>query len=150
MPIGRLHCSAAVFSFAVRSGRLVIVPFSNSGCKREKFFIFQASNKAMKKSLLPLFLFCITVGAAAQKAVTDKAVTAASPVLKTYVPPDVVAKAVKKYGRELYCITQVKNSYGELSYIVGLIRNGRLTNEWMDEIKIAFTNKDSGVFAKHR
>ena len=91
----------------------------------------------MKKSLFLLVAVAATITVSAQTKQADNSKDAFVPVLKTYVPPDVVERAVKLYGRELYCISQAKNANGDTAYIVGLIRNGRLTNEWMEVLKIA-------------
>lgn len=53
------------------------------------------------------------------------------PVLRSYVAPDVVERAKKKFGRPLYCIEKTTAANCQNSYLVGLIRNGRLTMEWM-------------------
>lgn len=97
----------------------------------------------MKKAFLASMLASITFAAAAQNIPTNNNADDTRPVvpvLKTYVPPDIVAKAIKKYGRILYCISQATSVNGEQGYIVGLIRNGRLTNEWMEDLKIAIIN----------
>ena len=91
----------------------------------------------MKKSLLGTLLVAATLTASAQNKEKDNNTNPIVPVLKSYVPPDVVERAIKIYGRELYCITQVKGSNGSTGYVVGLIRNGRLTNEYMEVLKIA-------------
>ena len=60
------------------------------------------------------------------------------PVHKSYVAPDVVERAKKKYGRALYSIEKSSAVDCEQSYLVGLIRNGKLTMEWMcDDPKLA-------------
>ena len=53
------------------------------------------------------------------------------PVLRSYVAPDVVERAKKKYGRPLYCIEKTQSDNCENSYLIGLIKNGKLTIEWM-------------------
>lgn len=53
------------------------------------------------------------------------------PVHKSFVPPDAVERAKKKYGRSLYSIEQSTAPNCQQSYLVGLIRNGKLTMEWM-------------------
>jgi hypothetical protein len=53
------------------------------------------------------------------------------PVHKSYVPPDAVERAKKKYGRALYSIEKSTAENCQQSYLVGLIRNGHLTMEWM-------------------
>lgn len=60
------------------------------------------------------------------------------PVHKSYVPADAAERAKKKYGRALYSIEKTTAADCQNSYLVGLIRNGRLTMEWMcDDPKIA-------------
>lgn len=89
----------------------------------------------MKNILLAIaFIACASIASAQNK--KDPADTLAAPglpVLRSYVPPDVVAKAIKKYGSILYCITEVKHPNGNVNYIVGLIRNKRLSTEWLYE-----------------
>lgn len=63
------------------------------------------------------------------------------PVLKSYVAPDAVERAKKKYGRSLYSIEKSTAANCQQSYLVGLIRNGRLTIEWMcDDPKMVWHN----------
>lgn len=66
------------------------------------------------------------------------------PVHKSYVPADAVERAKKKYGRALYSIEKSAAENCQQSYLVGLIRNGKLTMEWMcDDPKIARLKKAS-------
>ncbi|HEV7334144.1 MAG TPA: hypothetical protein VGN63_24135 [Flavisolibacter sp.] len=53
------------------------------------------------------------------------------PVHKSYVPADAAERAKKKYGRALYSIEKTTAADCLNSYLVGLIRNGKLTVEWM-------------------
>lgn len=74
----------------------------------------------------------ITASAAAQtKTAADSATLKGFPVLRSYVAPDVVERAKKKFGRPLYSIEKSTAANCQNSYLVGLIRNGRLTMEWM-------------------
>ena len=85
------------------------------------------------KNLLLLFIATslAMTGLAQNTKATDTVSTNFSPVLRSYVAPDVVYRAQKKYGRSLYCIEKTLASNCENSYLVGLIRNGKLTMEWM-------------------
>ena len=98
----------------------------------------------MKSFFLFLLLATFTTTASAQNTQpSDSIGTTANglPVLRSYVPPDVVFKAIKKYGRFLYCIEKAQKENCEDSYLVGLIRNGKLTREWMCRpLKIALNN----------
>lgn len=96
------------------------------------------------KHILPLLLVMLSISASAQKN-NDTVAAVSSPVLRSYVPPEIVARAVKKYGRALYCIEKTKaGGTCEDSYLVGLIRNGRLTMEWLcEDLKIALLKKQS-------
>ena len=70
--------------------------------------------------------------ASAQNKATDDSTTMKGlPVLRSYVAPDVVERAKKKYGRSLYCIETSKAENCENSFLVGILRNGRLNMEWM-------------------
>lgn len=53
------------------------------------------------------------------------------PVHRSYVAPDVVERAKKKYGRSLYSIEKSAAENCQESYLVGLIQKGKLTMEWM-------------------
>jgi hypothetical protein len=57
----------------------------------------------------------------------------ASPVLRTYVPEDVVNKALDMYGVNVYAIGMTKNAEGQNMYNVTLIDNGQSRTEWMNE-----------------
>lgn len=86
----------------------------------------------MKKTLFLLSVLAATAAAAQQKSAVDSNATRHGlPVLRSYVAPDVVERAKKKYGRALYCMETSKAANCENSYLVGLLRNGRLNMEWM-------------------
>lgn len=53
------------------------------------------------------------------------------PVHKSYVPEDAAERAKKKYGRALYSIEKTTAENCQNSYLVGLIRNGKLFIEFM-------------------
>lgn len=53
------------------------------------------------------------------------------PVHKSYVPADAAERAKKKYGRALYSIEKTAAADCLNSYLVGLIRNGKLSVEFM-------------------
>lgn len=81
--------------------------------------------------LLPLLFIGAIACAQNAQAIDSNATLKGLPVLKSYVAPDVVERAKKKYGRSLYCIEKSTAADCQNSYLVGLIKNGRLTNEWM-------------------
>jgi hypothetical protein len=85
------------------------------------------------KNLFLVLLFAIATSASAQgKQAADSNVTLKGlPVLRSYVAPDVVERAKKKYGRALYCMEKSTAANCQNSYLVGLLHNGRLTMEWM-------------------
>ncbi len=86
----------------------------------------------MKNILLVLLLSAAGFSAAAQPAqIADTIARPGLPVLRSYVAPDVVQRAVKKYGRSLYCIEKALAPNCENSYLVGLLRGGQLQMEWM-------------------
>ena len=112
----------------------------------------------MKNLFLALVL---TTGALSATAQSAKAVTSTQsadsigttayglPVHKSYVAPEVVERAKKKYGRALYSIEKSTAENCQDSYLVGLIRNGRLSMEWMcDDPKMVMQRdeKSSGLF----
>ena len=83
-----------------------------------------------------LFLFCFTAVAAIASAqppqIADTVARKGLPVLRSYVAPDVVHRAAKKYGRALYCIEKSTAANCQDSYLVGLLRGGgSLKMEWM-------------------
>lgn len=86
----------------------------------------------MKSFFLLLLVTAITFTVAAQtKAAADDTTRKGFPVLRSYVAPDVVERAKKKYRRALYSIEKSAAANCQESYLVGLIRNGKLTMEWM-------------------
>lgn len=78
-----------------------------------------------------LLTICSVTASAQLKQSDDSATLKGFPVLRSYVAPDVVERAKKKYGRSLYCIEKSTAANCENSYLVGLIRNGNLTRDWM-------------------
>lgn len=87
----------------------------------------------MKNFLCVLLLAAGSITASAQKMqAADSNITLKGlPVLRSYVAPDVIERAKKKYGRSLYCIETSKAENCENSFLVGILRNGRLNMEWM-------------------
>lgn len=80
----------------------------------------------MKNVLFLLLLSCIAFIAAAQPAqIADTIARPGLPVLRSYVAPDVVKRAIKKYGRSLYSIEKALAPDCENSYLVGLLRDGK-------------------------
>lgn len=82
------------------------------------------------------FLLLLTVVAATAPAqipqIADTVAREGLPVLRSYVPPDVVHRAARKYGRSLYCIEKSTAANCQDSYLVGLLRGGAsLKMEWM-------------------
>lgn len=67
----------------------------------------------------------------------------ASPVLRTYVPEEVVNKALDMYGMNVYAIAMTKNAEGQNMYNVTIIDNGQSRTEWMNE-------DGSGVMSPYR
>lgn len=95
----------------------------------------------MKNQLLLLLAcFSVTISFAQSKQPADSNVTRHGlPVLRSYVAPEVVERAKKKYGRLLYCIETSKAENCQNSFLVGLLRNGRLNMEWMcDDPKMVY------------
>src|SRR5688572_17442882 len=103
----------------------------------------------MKKIFFLLTLFVATTASAQSQQATDTSATLKGlPVLKSYVAPDVVERAKKKYGRPLYSIEKTQGVNCENSYLVGLIRNGRLSLEFMcDDPKMVFLYHQQPVIA---
>jgi hypothetical protein len=95
----------------------------------------------MKNLLIVLSFVLGATSASAQtkQAADSNATMNGFPVLRSYVAPDVVERAKKKYGRSLYCIEKTTAGANCMnSYLVGLIKNGKLTTDWMcDDPKIA-------------
>ena len=105
----------------------------------------------MKKLFILLLLFTAAVTTNAQQKPTADSVTINGlPVLRSYVAPDVVERAKKKYGRSLYCIETSKAENCENSFLVGILRNGRLNMEWMcdDPKMVLHTDEIKNVLAK--
>lgn len=97
----------------------------------------------MKNLIFIFFLIIISSTASAQnKQAADSNVTKPGlPVLRSFVAPDVVERAKKKYRSALYCIEKTLSPNCENSYLVGLIKNGRLVIEFMcDDPKMVFIN----------
>ena len=57
----------------------------------------------------------------------------ALPVLQTYVPENIVASALNKYGSNLYSISMVKTNTGNDTYVVGLLDRGQISMHYLDE-----------------
>ncbi|HET7897888.1 MAG TPA: hypothetical protein VFL47_09470, partial [Flavisolibacter sp.] len=57
----------------------------------------------------------------------------ALPVIETYVPEDIIEKALNKYGANLYSIGMVKTPDSANAYQVGLIRGGQIYIDRLDE-----------------
>ncbi|HEY0039266.1 MAG TPA: hypothetical protein VGB71_01320 [Flavisolibacter sp.] len=102
-----------------------------------------------------IFFLLFTAGATAafsqnKQAVDSSATMKGLPVLRSYVAPDVVERAKKKYGRSLYCIETSKAENCENSFLVGLLRNGRLNMEWMcDDPKMVWENGNSNAVTRY-
>ena len=113
------------------------------------YFFTTAENTTMKSFLLSFLFSTFTMLSVAQTNNTapgqprtnkeDRGATPYGlPVQKSYVAPDAVERAKKKYGRALYSIEKSTAANCEQSYLVGLIQNGKLTMEWMcDDPKLA-------------
>jgi len=56
----------------------------------------------------------------------------ALPVIQTYVPEDIIVKALQKYGANLYSVSMVKTADGD-SYQLGIIERGQLRTEYAKE-----------------
>jgi hypothetical protein len=100
----------------------------------------------MKNLFIFLLLLIITTTASAQNTKAKDTTMKGFPVLRSYVAPDVVERAKKKYGRALYCMETSKAANCENSFLVGLIRNGRLTMEWMCDDPKMVLNIDRASF----
>ncbi|WP_121354668.1 hypothetical protein [Flavisolibacter nicotianae] len=55
------------------------------------------------------------------------------PVVHTYVPENIINNAIQKYGTNLYSIGMVKTNSGNSAYQVGLIQNGQLNMQYLDD-----------------
>ena len=62
------------------------------------------------------------------------------PVVQTYVPEEVIDKALQKYGAHLYSIGMVKTADGNNSYQIGLLNHGQLHNEYLNEEGVSVAN----------
>jgi hypothetical protein len=56
----------------------------------------------------------------------------AGPLKRTYVPDEVMDKAVEMYGVNVYAIAMTKGSEGQEMYNVTVIENGESRTEWMN------------------
>lgn len=56
----------------------------------------------------------------------------ALPVLQTFVPEDVITRAITLHGNNLYGITKMKGSDDMEVYQVNFLENGDLKSTWMD------------------
>jgi hypothetical protein len=103
---------------------LLIVPENHILCLKKL--------STMKNIFFFLLLATIATTAFAQNTqATDSITMHGFPVLRSYVAPDVIERAKKKFGRSLYCMETSKAANCENSFLVGLLRNGRLIMEWM-------------------
>lgn len=64
----------------------------------------------------------------------------ALPVIESYVPEDVIEKALNKYGSNLYSIGMVKTADGNNTYQIGLIRDGQMSMQYLDENGVSINN----------
>lgn len=55
------------------------------------------------------------------------------PVVETYVPENIINNALQKYGSNLYSIAMVKTNHGVSTYQLGLLQNGQLSMQYLDE-----------------
>lgn len=55
------------------------------------------------------------------------------PVLQTFVPENIVASALQKYGSNLYSIAMVKTAEGKDAYQIGLLQRGQMSMQYLDE-----------------
>lgn len=62
------------------------------------------------------------------------------PVIQTYVPEEIVDKALQKYGAHLYSIGMVKTADGSSAYLVGLIDRGQLHSDYLNEGGVTVPN----------
>lgn len=101
-------------------------------CRENSTFV-RTKKSTMKNLVFPLLLTIVAVPASAQlPQIADTVAREGLPVLRSYVPPDVVRRAARKYGRSLYCIEKSTAANCQDSYLVGLLRGGgSLKMEWM-------------------
>lgn len=64
----------------------------------------------------------------------------ALPVIQSYVPEDIIEKALNKYGTNLYSIGMVKTADSSHAYQVGLIRNGQMSMQYLDDNGVSVNN----------
>lgn len=57
----------------------------------------------------------------------------ALPVLNSFVPEEVISKAIAQYGHNIYAVNRVKVTDGKDAYQVTLIENGQMRSEWIGE-----------------
>lgn len=62
------------------------------------------------------------------------------PVIQTYVPEEIIDKALQKYGARLYSISMLKTADGSSAYQVGLINRGRLHSDYVNEQGVTVPN----------
>lgn len=55
----------------------------------------------------------------------------ALPVIQSYVPEEVISKAIGMHGQNLYSITSVRTAEGQEAYHITLIENGQTRSEWV-------------------
>jgi hypothetical protein len=98
-----------------------------------KIIVFATEKITMRNFFICLLFVSAVTSASAQNTKGADTTTTMNglPVLRSYVAPDVVERAKKKYGRSLYCIETSKAENCENSFLVGILRNGRLNMEWM-------------------
>jgi hypothetical protein len=113
-------------------------------------FLCQLKNTVMKNFTFILLFVTYTATASAQTTKPVDTTMKGFPVLRSYVAPDVVERAKKKYGRSLYCLETSKAFNCENSFLVGLIRNGKLAMEWMcDDPKMVLQiNEASFIYTR--
>ncbi len=64
----------------------------------------------------------------------------ALPVVQSWVPEEVISKAVSQYGANIYAVNRVKVANGSDAYQVTVIENGAMRNEWIGEDGVAITD----------
>jgi hypothetical protein len=101
------------------------------------------------KNYLLILLLALTATTSAQNTQNTKlpdTTLKGLPVLRSYVAPDVVERAKKKFGSSLYCIEKTLAANCENSYLVGLLRNRRLIIEWMcDDPKMVLHTERTNI-----